>query len=166
METINTNDTGIENLACNNSVAETGEHLELLLHAKGMKIFLRLDQAAEARAVGLTMRPMVLFLFGDPKAGTPLMKRYPSLAMDLPLKALIWESEEGKVWISYSRRVQSEARHHTGRTSGHHRPRIKSRTQGVLQTSVPPIIVSPRRDRLESKLFTILGYRDYLRNKR
>ena len=58
MKTINTNDTGIENLACHNSVAATVEHLELLLHAKGMKIFLRLDQAAEAKAVGLTMRPM------------------------------------------------------------------------------------------------------------
>jgi uncharacterized protein (DUF302 family) len=97
LETINTNDTGIENLACSNSVAATVEHLELLLRAKGMKIFSLLDQAAEAKAVGLTMRPMVLFIFGDPKTGTPLMKRYPSLAMDLPLKALIWESEEGKV---------------------------------------------------------------------
>src|SRR5271156_1395611 len=89
METINTHDTGIENLACDNSVAATVEHLELLLRAKDMKIFLRLDQAAEAKAAGLTMRPMVLFIFGDPKAGTPLMKRYPSLAMDLPLKAMI-----------------------------------------------------------------------------
>jgi uncharacterized protein (DUF302 family) len=111
METINTNDTGIENLACNNSVAATVEHLELLLHAKGVKIFSRLDQAAEAKAVGLTMRPMVLFIFGDPKTGTPLMQRYPSLAMDLPLKALIWESEEGKVWISYNRPEFLQARH-------------------------------------------------------
>jgi uncharacterized protein (DUF302 family) len=76
-----------------------------------MKIFSRLDQAAEAKAVGLTMRPMVLFIFGDPKAGTPLMKRYPSLTMDLTLKALIWESEEGKVWISYNRPEFLQARH-------------------------------------------------------
>ena len=111
METINPNNTGIENLACNQSVAATVQHLELLLRAEGMKIFLRLDQAAEAAAVGLTMRPMVLFLFGDPKAGTPLMKRYLSLAMDLPLKALIWESEDGKVWISYNRPEFLRARH-------------------------------------------------------
>jgi uncharacterized protein (DUF302 family) len=89
METINTNDTGIENLACSNSVAVTVEQLEMLLRAKGMKIFSRLDQASEAKAVGLTMRPMVLLIFGNPAVGTPLMNRYPSLAMDLPLKALV-----------------------------------------------------------------------------
>jgi uncharacterized protein (DUF302 family) len=111
MEAIHTHDPGIENLACNNSVETTVEQLERLLCAKGMKIFSRLDQAAEAKAVGLSMRPMVLFLFGDPKAGTPLMKRYPSLALDLPLKALIWESEEGKVWISYNRPDFLRARH-------------------------------------------------------
>ena len=111
METINTNNTGIENLACSDSVAVTVERLELLLRAKGMKIFSRLDQAAEAMTVGLTMRPMVLLIFGDPKTGTPLMKRYPSLAMDLPLKALVWESEEGKVWISYNRPEFLRVRH-------------------------------------------------------
>ena len=102
METINTNDTGIENLACSNSVAVTVEQLELLLRAKGMKIFSRLDQASEAKAVGLTMRPMVLLIFGNPAVGTPLMNRYPSLAMDLPLKALVWKSAEGKIWLSYN----------------------------------------------------------------
>jgi uncharacterized protein (DUF302 family) len=94
------NSNGIIDLACNRSVVETVDRLESLLKAKDIKIFARIDQAAEARAAGLTMRPMVLLIFGDPKAGTPLMIRHPSLAMDLPLKALVWESAEGKVWLS------------------------------------------------------------------
>ncbi len=93
---------GIVDLACNRSVVETADRLESLLKAKGIQVFARIDQAAEARAAGLTMRPMVLLIFGDPKAGTPLMNRYPSLAMDLPLRALVWESAEGKVWLSYN----------------------------------------------------------------
>jgi uncharacterized protein (DUF302 family) len=93
---------GIIDLPCNRSVAEIADRLESLLKEKGIKVFSRIDQAAEARAAGLTMRPTVLFIFGDPKAGTPLMNRYPSLAMDLPLKALVWESADGRVWLSYN----------------------------------------------------------------
>jgi uncharacterized protein (DUF302 family) len=97
-----TNANGIIDLACNRSVLETADRLEALLKTKGIKVFARIDQAAEAKAVGLTMRPTVLLVFGDPKAGTPLMNQHPSLAMDLPLKALVWESAEGKVWLSYN----------------------------------------------------------------
>jgi uncharacterized protein (DUF302 family) len=96
------NATGIIDLACKNSVEETANRLELLLKNKGMKIFARIDQAAEAKAAGLAMRPMVLLIFGNPQAGTPLMVQYPSLAMDLPLKALVWEAADGKVWLSYN----------------------------------------------------------------
>ena len=103
--------TGIIDLASSHSVAETVERLEGLLKAKGIKIFARIDQAAEARAAGLTMRPTVLVIFGDPKAGTPLMNRYPSLAMDLPLKALVWESADDKVWLSYNSPEFLQQRH-------------------------------------------------------
>ena len=96
----NASASGIIDLACKGSVAETVDRLESLLKAKGIKVFSRLDQAAEARSAGLTMRPMVLLIFGDPKTGTPLMNRYPSIAIDLPLKALIWESADGKTWLS------------------------------------------------------------------
>jgi len=96
------NTPGIVDLASGHSVAETADRLASLLQAKGVKIFSRIDQAAEAKSVGLSMRPTVLLIFGDPRAGTPLMNRYPSLAVDLPLKALIWESSDGKVWISYN----------------------------------------------------------------
>ncbi len=105
------NTTGIIDLPCKQPVAETVDRLESLIKSKGMKIFAHIDQAAEAKAVGLTMRPMVLLIFGDPRAGTPLMNRYPSLAMDLPLKALVWESADGKVWLSYNRPEFLQQRH-------------------------------------------------------
>jgi len=84
------------------SVRETIDRLENLLKSKGMKIFARFDQAAEAQAVGLSMRPTELLMFGDPKTGTPLMNEYPSLSIDLPLKAAAWESADGKVYLSYN----------------------------------------------------------------
>lgn len=105
------NTNGIIDLACNNSVAATASQLELVLTAKGIKIFARIDQAAEAEAVGLTLRPMILFIFGDPKSGTPLMNRYPSIALDLPLRALVWESADGTVWISYNSPEFLQQRH-------------------------------------------------------
>jgi len=103
--------TGIIDLPSKHSVVETVARLESLLKAKEMKVFARIDQAAEAKAVGLTMRPMVLLIFGDPKAGTPLMNRYRSLAMDLPLKALVWESPEGRVFVSYNSPEFLQQRH-------------------------------------------------------
>jgi uncharacterized protein (DUF302 family) len=103
--------TGIIDLHCKYPVSETVDRLESLLKSKGMKIFARIDQAAEAKAAGLEMRPMVLLIFGDLKAGTPLMNRYPSLAMDLPLKALVWESADGKVWLSYNSPEFFQQRH-------------------------------------------------------
>jgi uncharacterized protein (DUF302 family) len=108
------NNSGIANLVCNGSVAEVADRLEALLKTKGMKVFARLDQAAEARAAGLTMRPMVLLLFGNPKAGTPLMIEHPSLAIDLPLKALVWESADGKTLLSYNSPEFLQQRHSLG----------------------------------------------------
>jgi uncharacterized protein (DUF302 family) len=105
------NTTGIIDLPCKQTVAQTADKLEALLESKGLKVFARIDQAAEAKAVGLTMRPMVLFIFGNPQAGTPLMVAHPSLAMDLPLKALVWESAEGKVWLSYNSPEFLQQRH-------------------------------------------------------
>jgi len=104
-------DTGIINLACKDSVPTTVARLESLLKAKGLTIFAKIDQAAAAQAAGLTMRPIVLVIFGDPKAGTPLMTKFPSLAMDLPLKALVWEAADGKAWLSYNSPEYLQKRH-------------------------------------------------------
>ncbi len=105
------NATGIIDLPCKYPVAETVGRLGSLLKAGGFTIFSRIDQAAEAEAAGLTMRPMMLVIFGDPKTGTPLMLRHPSLALDLPLKALVWESADGKVWLSYNSPDYLQQRH-------------------------------------------------------
>jgi uncharacterized protein (DUF302 family) len=84
------------------SVDEAIARVEHAVMAAGMKVFARIDQAGEARAVGLSMRPAVLLLFGNPKGGTPLMVAQPTVAIDLPLKALAWQDDGGQTWVSYN----------------------------------------------------------------
>jgi uncharacterized protein (DUF302 family) len=103
---------GLKTLQSPYSVHETIDRLEGLLKAKGIKIFARIDQAAEAQTAGLSMRPTELLIYGDPKTGTPLMNEYPSLAIDLPLKALAWESAEAKVYLSFNSAEFLIERHH------------------------------------------------------
>ncbi len=103
---------GLKNLESRYSVSQTIDRLEEILRVKGIKIFARFDQAAEAQAVSISMRPMEVLIFGDPKTGSPLMNEYPSLAIDLPLKALAWESEEKKVYLSYNSADYLAERHH------------------------------------------------------
>src|SRR5277367_5024224 len=105
------NAEGIIDLPSPYPAAETADRLQTFLAAKGMKIFARIDQAAEAASVGLTLQPTILLLFGNPKAGTPLMEQFPSLAIDLPLKALIWESSS-KVYLSFVSPEHLQKRHH------------------------------------------------------
>jgi uncharacterized protein (DUF302 family) len=102
---------GFKSFESHYSVHETVDRLEGFLRSKGIKVFARLDQAGEAAAVGIAMRPMELLIFGDPKSGSPLMIRYPSLAIDLPLKALAWESEEQKVYLSFNTSEYLAERH-------------------------------------------------------
>jgi uncharacterized protein (DUF302 family) len=83
-------------------VEESVDRIERAIAAAGMKVFARLDQAAEARAVGLDLRPATLVLFGNPKAGTPLMVARPTVAIDLPLKALVWQDDRGATWLTYN----------------------------------------------------------------
>lgn len=84
------------------SVAETVERLQNILKAKGIAEFCRVSHSDEAAKAGLTMRPTELLIFGSPKMGTPVMIAAPSLAIDLPLKALIWEAPDGTVKLSYN----------------------------------------------------------------
>jgi uncharacterized protein (DUF302 family) len=93
---------GVSRIKSKHSVASTVDRSVDLLNSKGIKIFARIDQQAEANHVGLALRPTELILFGDPKTGTPLMDAYPSLALDLPLKALIYEDTTGDVWLCFN----------------------------------------------------------------
>jgi uncharacterized protein (DUF302 family) len=95
------------------SVADTTAKLTGIIAAKGVKLFDVIDQAAEARQVGLTLRDTVLVIFGNPAAGTPVMAASPLSALDLPLKVLIW-SDNGQTKVSYYAPAALAARHHIG----------------------------------------------------
>jgi uncharacterized protein (DUF302 family) len=95
-------DNGIVHLVSNRPVAEVVEHLLSLLHAKAITVFTVVDHSGEAASVGLAMRDTKLVLFGNPKAGTPLMIAAPDSALDLPLKILIAEEPDGSTRISYN----------------------------------------------------------------
>jgi uncharacterized protein (DUF302 family) len=92
-------------------VSETVERLKSLLTQKGIQVFAHIDHAAEAEKVGLPLRPTQVLIFGNPKAGTPLMQSQQTVGLDLPLRVLVWEDEAGKVWLTY-RRVEPLARQH------------------------------------------------------
>jgi uncharacterized protein (DUF302 family) len=104
-------DHGLVRTASRYSVADTLQRLETLLESKGLKIFARIDHSGEAAKAGLEMRPTQVLLFGSPKAGTPVMLVAPSVAIDLPLKALVAEDDQGKVWITYNDPEYLQKRH-------------------------------------------------------
>ena len=93
------------------SVAATVAELTSMITAKGMRLFAVIDQAAEARQAGLTLRETVLVIFGSPQAGTPVMAASPLAALDLPLKVLIW-ADEGQTKVSYYAPATLAASHH------------------------------------------------------
>jgi len=93
---------GIIDRPSNHSVVQTVDRLKTILQSKGVTLFALVDHSGEAEKVGMKMRPTKLLIFGSPKAGTPLMLATPSIAIDLPLKILVWEDGQGRVWISYN----------------------------------------------------------------
>jgi len=102
---------GIIDRASSHSVDQTVEKLKKILQSKGVTLFALVDHSGEAEKVGMKMHPTKLLIFGSPQAGTPLMLAAPSIAIDLPLKILVWEDGEGKVWISYNSPEYLRARH-------------------------------------------------------
>ena len=102
---------GIVDMPSRHSVQETAEKLKSILQTKGVTLFAFIDHSGEAEKVGLKMPPTKLLIFGSPKAGTPLMLASPWVAIDLPLKILIWEDSGGKVWVSYNSAAYLEQRH-------------------------------------------------------
>jgi len=102
---------GIVDVPSNHSVDETVEKLKDILQSKGVTLFALVDHSGEAAKVGMKMPPTKLLIFGSPKAGTPLMLAAPSIAIDLPLKILVWEDGQGKVWLSYNSPEYLKERH-------------------------------------------------------
>jgi uncharacterized protein (DUF302 family) len=106
---------GLITIPSHHSVDETLERLNGLIRAAGVTVFALVDHSGEAAKVGLTMRPTKLLIFGNPRSGTPLMIASPSIAIDLPLKVLVWEDADGRVWLSYNSPVYLQARHNLPR---------------------------------------------------
>ena len=104
-------DNGIITLPSQHSVDQTVEKLQALLRAEGVTLFALVDHSGEAAKVGMKLPPTKLVIFGNPKAGTPLMLAAPSVAIDLPLKILVWEDGQGKVWLSYNSPAYLQQRH-------------------------------------------------------
>ena len=102
---------GLLQVASKYSVEETVKRLESVLAERGVQVFALIDHSGEAEKVGMKMRATKLLIFGNPKGGTPLMIAAPSLAIDLPLKALVSEDEDGKLWVSYNSPEYLQQRH-------------------------------------------------------
>jgi uncharacterized protein (DUF302 family) len=102
---------GLIHTASRFSVADTLQKLETLLQQKGMTIFATIDHSGEAAKIGMEMRPTKLLVFGNPRGGTPPMIASPTLAIDLPLKALVWEDAEGRVWVTQNSAEYLQRRH-------------------------------------------------------
>jgi len=98
-------DNGVITKPSKNSVQDTVKYFETAVKQKaamGFVFFTVIDHAAAAKQAGLEMRPRMLMVFGNPRIGTPVMVKTPLLAIDVPLKALVWEDDQGKVWLSYN----------------------------------------------------------------
>jgi uncharacterized protein (DUF302 family) len=102
---------GIVTIPSQHSVDETVENIKKALAAKGVKLFAVIDHSGEAESAGLHMPNTKLLIFGNPKAGTPLMLAAPGIAIDLPLKLLVAEDTQGRAWISYNASDYLQSRH-------------------------------------------------------
>lgn len=105
------NGKGLIDIPSNHSVDETVKKLKGMLQAKEITLFALVDHSGEAAKAGMKMRPTKLLIFGNPKAGTPVMLAAASSAIDLPLKILIWEDVQGKVWVTYNSPAYLQKRH-------------------------------------------------------
>ncbi len=105
---------GLTTIQSNFGPKDTMNRLEAAVQAKGMTVFARIDHAAGATAAGLSLRPTEVLIFGNAKAGTPLMNSVQTIGLDLPLKALVWQDASGKTWLSYNDPAWLAKRHGIG----------------------------------------------------
>ena len=111
------NSNGLITVASRFSVGETLDRLTAAIISAGMLVFARINHAGNAEEVGLELRPTELLIFGHPKGGTPLMQDKQTAGIDLPVKALAWEDEEGRVWLTYNEAAWLATRHALGASS-------------------------------------------------
>ena len=107
-------ENGLITVASRSSVGETVDRLVDEASSRGLQLFARVDHAANAVQVGMQLRPTELVIFGNAKGGTPLMQDRQTAGIDLPLKALVWEDEDGRVWLAYNDAAWLSRRHGLG----------------------------------------------------
>jgi uncharacterized protein (DUF302 family) len=112
-----TGDEGLITIPSSHSVDETIDRLAASATSAGLQVFARVDHGGGAQEVGMPLRPTQLLIFGNARGGTPLMQERQTVGIDLPLKALAWEDEEGQVWLTYNDAAWLARRHGLGRTS-------------------------------------------------
>jgi uncharacterized protein (DUF302 family) len=102
---------GLTVLPCAYGPKETADRLAAAVARRGMAVLARIDHAAAAAEVGMELRPTEVLIFGNPRAGTPLMQAVQTIGIDLPLKALVWQDEADAVWLAYNDPTWLAARH-------------------------------------------------------
>ncbi|HEY6453506.1 MAG TPA: DUF302 domain-containing protein [Steroidobacteraceae bacterium] len=119
----------------NHSVAESLNRLEADLRSKHVTVFARIDHAAGAASVSMPLRPTELLIFGNPKAGTPLMQSNQAIGIDLPLKVLAWQDASGQVWLTYNDPRWLARRHAVGSDVASSVDALASAVAGLVKTA-------------------------------
>jgi uncharacterized protein (DUF302 family) len=124
--------TGLVTIACNSSVRDTANRLAELIEANGLRVFARIDHAGNAAEVGMELRPTELLIFGNPQGGTPLMQDCQTAGLDLPFRALVWEDERSRIWLTYNDPAWLAERHGLSSVSD---PVIETIKRGMAKMS-------------------------------
>lgn len=138
MEQSTMDDHGMVTVASGWSVGETIDRLESAVTAAGLLVFARIDHAGNAAQAGMKLRPTELVIFGHPRGGTPLMQDRQTSGIDLPVKALAWEDQDGKVWLTYNRGSWLADRHGLGADSETAVSAIEAGLAQIVQQVVGP----------------------------
>ena len=129
------NENGLASIASKLSVRETMDRLAAAVTSAGLLIFARIDHAENAAQVGMELRPTELLIFGHPRGGTPLMQDRQTAGIDLPVKALAWEDEDGNVWLTYNEAAWLATRHQLDAASADAIGAIEAGQARLIQTA-------------------------------
>ena len=126
---------GLTTIKSNYGPKETMDRLEAAVKAKNLTVFARIDHAAGAAEVGLSLRPTVLLIFGNARGGTPLMQSNQTVGIDLPLKALVWQDASGDTWLSYNDPSWIAKRHGLGHEADATVNAMSAALDGIARTA-------------------------------
>ena len=129
---------GLTTMRSSQGPKDTMNRLDAAVKAKGMTVFARIDHAAGATEAGLSLRPTELLIFGNAKAGTPLMQSIQAIGIDLPLKALVWEDGSGSTWLSYNDPSWLAKRHGLGREAEVTVRAMAAALDAIVRTATAP----------------------------